>query len=107
MHHKRRFTLLGGECIIKDELTKNGNGHSAHLFFHFADGVIPVVDGEEVMLDNEFQMSFSKSPSGISIYDDTISPSYGVLVQTKSVKVDYIFDDSIQVITRIKTYKND
>ena len=107
MHHKRRFTLLGGECIIKDELTKNGNGHSAHLFFHFADGVIPVVDGEEVMLDNEFQMSFSKSPSGIRIYDDTISPSYGVLVQTKSVKVDYIFDDSIQVITRIKTYKND
>lgn len=101
MNHQRRFAFTNGELIIIDKLTKAGEGHSAKLYFHFAKGIKPFVEDKELALDNGMKITFSIHPSQLEVMDDTLSPSFGVLVQSKTAVATFGFGNEIIIETRI------
>lgn len=100
--HNRRFELVGHCLIISDVLKKEGNKHKAVLHFHFAEGIIPELQDGIVKLNNGFIISFNINPLQLSIIDDTVSPSYGVLIPNKTAMVVFGFDEKISIQTVIK-----
>lgn len=101
MHHHRKFALGSGECVIIDRLEKKGAGHSANFYFHFAEGMIPVICNSRLLLDNKYVIEFSVKPNQINIIDDTLSPSFGVLVSAKTAVINYVFNERLQATTKI------
>ena len=100
-HHLRSFLIEDGVYVIKDALTKEGVGHVANLYFHFAKGAEPSIQGDDLVVENMVRISFSVKPNKLEVFDDTISPSFGVLASSKTAKLTYGFDNSIQLITKI------
>lgn len=101
MKHQRRFTFNNGELVIIDKLTKAGECHSAKLYFHFAEGIKPFVEDKELVLDNGVKVTFSIHPSRLEVIDDTLSPTFGVLVQSKTAVATFGFSNEIIIKTRI------
>lgn len=101
-HHLRRFELKHHGLIINDVLTKEGNNHKAEILFHFAEGVIPVLHDECISLNNGISLSYNLKPSEVFVLDDTLSPSYGVLVPNKTVKMVFYFNEKIEIATKIE-----
>ena len=103
--HQRVFKLYDNGLEVNDRLYKHGNGHNMYMSFHFADNI-------DVCLENEFlklkvgevwyNMYIECSNSHtLSLKDDTISPSFGVLKQSKTLVVETTFDENLQVKTKI------
>lgn len=103
--HKRSFSLKERECTIVDMLAKEGKGHKAEFFFHFAEGIQPKLKNGIIWLNDNVSISFSVKPQGIDIIEDTLSPSFGVLTVSKTAVVTYSFDENLSIITNI-VYKN-
>ena len=102
MHHSRSFCFENGNLKIIDNVKKEGLNHSLMMFFHVAEGINPIVDENRVMLGALGDIVFNNQPKLISIINDTLSPSYGVKTASKTVSVNYIFDEEIELITIIK-----
>lgn len=102
MHHCRSFCFENGNLKIIDNIKKEGLNHSLMMFFHVAEGINPIVDENRVMLGALGDIVLNKQPKLISIINDTLSPSYGVKTASKTVSVNYIFDEEIELITIIK-----
>lgn len=100
--HNRRFELVGRCLTISDELKKEGNKHNAVLHFHFAESIIPELQDGSIKLNNGVRITFSVKPLQLSIIDDTVSPSYGVLMPNKTAIVVFDFDEKISIQTVIK-----
>ena len=105
LSHERKFNFRKGLLTIEDTLTKQGKSHIAKQYFHFAEGVLPTIEDGDLLVSNEVKFHFSTPPSHIQIIDDTISPSFGRLVSTKTAIATYEFDNQIKIITNI-TYAN-
>ena len=105
MDHARMFNFRKGQLIIEDRLTKHGSSHVAKQYFHFAEGVLPAIEDDSLVLGSGIKLLFSTPPSHIEIIDDKISPSFGRLVSTKTAIATYEFNDQINIITTI-TYGN-
>ncbi len=101
MNHQRHFNFNNGELIIVDKLTKSGAGHLAKLFFHFAEGIQPVVNDKVLTIDNDLEIAFSVQPIRLEVIDDTLSPSFGVLVPSKTAVATFKFSHEIIIETRI------
>lgn len=102
MNHLRRFNLTDKGLIIEDKIQKEGNNHLVQLFFHFAQGISPTLKGKKVSFEGiNAVMSFNTLPEKLDIFDDTLSPSYGVRIPSKSLEVAYIFDNEIHIQTII------
>ena len=100
--HNRSFQLEGHCLTISDDLEKEGNRHKAVLNFHFAEGIIPELQDGSVKLNNGVKITFNVKPLQLSIIDDTVSPSYGVLIPNKTAMVVFGFDEKISIQTVIK-----
>lgn len=105
--HGREFELNECSLLILDNLTKEGSGHQAIVSFHLAVGVHSSFDNNEIVLSSEhydITVSFTSQKSVLkpSIVDDTVSPSYGVLSSSKTIKVVLNFDEKENINTVIK-----
>lgn len=105
MHHIRRFLFSNHQLVITDSIRKTGSGHKVELFFHFAEGLIPIIENNSLKLDNKVTISFNFLPSHIEINDDTLSMSYGTFVTSKTAVIRYNFDNGIEIETIIKKEK--
>ena len=106
--HERTFILSDNKLLIKDIITKEGEGHKAQLFFHCGD-VINAQIKENAIEWEEGEYIFSMTSdagTSTSIIDDTISPSYGVLILTKTIVVAVPFEAKKELITKIEWKKN-
>lgn len=101
MTHKRVFTFKNEKLVIRDYLGKKGNNHDAKFYFHFAEGVAPSIIDDVIHISHGFKIEFSIKPSSLVIIDDTLSPSYGVLVNTKTAIASYTFDERLIITTTI------
>lgn len=103
--HQRKISLHDNGVEINDLLHKHGIGHSMYMSFHFADDI-------DVSLEKEFlklrvgEISYDmhiecKKSLALSLKDDTISPSFGVLKPSKTLVVEASFDEKLQIKTKI------
>lgn len=107
MTHHRCIDLGSMFVKITDHLSKKNAGHKAYMSFHFAEDVDAIIDGKGVIslfaCGKEYTMSISsKSSLEMYIVNDTLSPSFGVLVNTKTLIVEFIFDEEAECVTTIK-----
>lgn len=102
MQHKRSFDFKGDELIIKDTIKKDGEGHEACMFFHFAEGVSAVIKDNGFTTNDNVCIRFDIVPDKLELYNDKISPSFGMLTNTRSGVVTYKFEDCITITTTIK-----
>lgn len=102
MNHCRIFESKDEEIVIKDILKKKGQGHEAKLYFHLAEGVDALIENNAIKTNQGVSISFNIDPLNIEICDDTISPSYGVLINSKTIEVTYCFDNEAIFVSRIK-----
>jgi len=104
--HQRSFKLIENQMIIEDVVDKKGKEHQLQLFFHFAPGLTPILDNNTIRCpigDSFISMVFSSGNDYIvSIVEDTVSPSYGVLEQSKTVCISLKFNDRIKFLTTTK-----
>ena len=106
MRHMRRFELTERGLSIKDIVLKKGGNHTADIYYHFKDGLEPIVVNNDIVLSPSIKISFSLIPDNISIYDDTISPSYGIIMKAKSAKVSFSFKDRIEICSYFENVNN-
>lgn len=106
MTHHRDFDLGSQYLKITDCLIKEGNGHKAYMSFHFGKGITPMIEGNIVRLsyaDQHYIINFSDIFSlNLRIIDDTFSPSFGVLEKSRTLVVEFEFDESAECVTVIE-----
>lgn len=102
MHHKRFFDFSGDELIIQDTIKKDGEGHEACLYFHFAEGASAIIKDSGFTIKDRAHIRFDIVPDRIEVNDDTISPSFGELVNTITGVVTYKFENLLKIKTTIK-----
>ena len=102
MRHQRRFIVLEGKIIITDILEKDGDGHIAELFLHFAEGICPIVCTNGLVIGDTVQVAFCGTPEKLEVVDDTFSPSFGVLTNNKTAIASFRFNNSITISTTIQ-----
>ncbi len=101
MHHVRGFEFKNGRLAISDLIVKNGDNHKAVLFLHFANDMIPVINDKSLYLERGINISFNPTPAHLEVVDDNISPSYGVLVDSKTAVASFSFNNKINIETII------
>lgn len=102
--HHRTIDVKDNEIIITDNLYKKGTGHSGILSFHLAPGIIVESEGGVLTMKSEsysVKMSF-ESQVEVEIINDTVSPSYGVLVESQTVTAKTLFDNCEVIKTTIQ-----
>jgi len=103
LSHERSFILEDNRLIIVDTLKKKGSGHHCISSFHLAQGmyvdkvgdryaIITNENGDKYCIELVDEFAFT-----ISVEDDTISPNYGVLVKTKTIRFVFNFDEIINM----------
>lgn len=104
MTHRRHFELGENELVICDAIAKAGNGHRAKMSFHLASGVSVKQKGNGLNLaSGQTSMSFvadSNIPIIMSVVDDTISPSFGVLKASKTIVLSFDFNEKAEIVTK-------
>lgn len=102
--HRRTFEVKANDVLITDELYKKGSGHKGILSFHLAPGIVAKNEDGVLMLKSEsFSVKMSFEPTiDVEISDDAVSPSYGVLENSKTLRTTIKFDNSVIVKTRIQ-----
>lgn len=113
LRHERKFVLSEGLLEISDYLHKDGVGHHGKLFFHLSDKInnsIKYGDSVHVELPScvvyfRWTAQNTKVKMTTQIVDDTYSPSYNIGIPTKSLMVDFSFDDKCTIKTIIEWKK--
>lgn len=110
MTHNRTFLFGNNKLQLCDRIKKRGNNHQAFLYFHLAPEIAPsllnkevhfVVSGKNITISFEYDGDYD-----VSIIDDTVSPSYGVLLDSKTIVVKFNFNNNIEFQTIIEHEKN-
>lgn len=104
LKHRRSFEVFDNEVLITDQLNKEGAGHSAMLSFHFEPQLKAHIEGDKVALETDnyhINLGFSQSLE-TELIEDTVSPSYGVLLESKTIRAKVLFDESVVIKTSIK-----
>lgn len=102
--HYRKVELLDDAIYIIDELKKTGNNHNTVFSFHLAPQInVQLEDGGLKLVSEEYfiKMNFDKNME-IEVVADTISPSYGVLKDSKTIRVITHFDENVVLKTKIQ-----
>lgn len=100
MEHQRTYYVLKDRLELRDIIKKEGEKHNASLYFHLAPGLTPRIVNNNVVI-NGISISFNKVPTRLRVLEDGVSPSFGVLVEAKTVVANFIFDNKLEVITTI------
>ena len=106
MTHRREFDLASDYLKITDYLAKKGPCHNAYMSFHFSKGVEATIEGTSVKLicgRKQYRITFdSQIQLCMRIEEDTISPSFGVIEDTKTLVVEFTFDENAKCVTIIE-----
>ena len=106
MHHYRTLDLQEGKLLIKDVVEKTGSGHEGHLRLHLAEGIEPELKSGSVFFEvGDYALSISNSECDTSIENDTWSPSFGVLKNSKTIDLNFKFDNKTDITTIISWTK--
>lgn len=110
MTHHRTFILWKDKLQICDRIKKTGNNHQTTISFHLAPGITPSIIDKVIYFKAEgtdFTMTFAcDNDYEITIIEDTVSPSYGVLQDSKTIVVVLRFNENAEFKTIIKNEKN-
>lgn len=107
--HKREFTLRDTELVIRDTVSKQGDNHQLVCRFHFAPDV--KLNASDLSVDFETKHFFGQlqfrtlSIPKIALVDDTVSSSYGILQESKTVELSLAFNEQTIVDTYISWKK--
>lgn len=110
MTHHRAIDLSSNSLKITDILTKKNGIHKAYMSYHFANEIDAILENNKIRLAShngkEYNMTFiSISPLSMRIIHDNISPSYGVLIPTKTLIIEFEFEDNVKCVTNIEKLK--
>lgn len=103
LNHHRRI-VIGDDCLqMTDILRKEGPNHCAVFSFHLAPDLKVWGKGREIRLETKalFLEILFGGEVGVEVVDDTVSPSYGVLVPSKTIRVQVSFDNEAVLDTKI------
>lgn len=109
LEHQRIFTLYSDGCFLKieDKLEARGE-HNIEMFFHFAPDIhVTLIENTNAVringdcLDIQLVIECSNDLK-LSVQDDTVSPSYGLIINTKTLVVESKFIDELKITTSIK-----
>lgn len=111
LKHQRTFYLYSNASLLKieDRIKTTGN-HEMEMFFHLAPEMNIYPKGNSVCaiyndaVDVEMSIECTNELK-MKIKDDTVSPSYGILTQSKTLIVYSEFVDEINITTYIKWKK--
>lgn len=105
MHHYREFILEDNAIIINDVITKKGDNHKAFLSFHLAPEVSVCKEKSYLTLVSRSYTALLSvdtiNPTNITVDNDTVSPSYGVLKPSQTIRLEFSFSDKSEIKTRI------
>lgn len=101
MTHQRTFSLKQEGLSIKDKLSKKGKNHLATFYFHLSQSITPEINEKRIVLDSGQIIMFANEPNSLEIIDDTLSPSFGSILKSKTLKISYRFNDELLVETSI------
>lgn len=105
LNHSRKFLLSETALIIKDHLSKSGDGHTACLSLHFATGLMPVINKNELIIEtnNYIIVVIFESPEifNLKIKNDSVSPSFGVLENSNTAILEATFNEYTEFKTKI------
>lgn len=107
LRHNRIFQMEDCSVIITDTLTKKGSHHEAVLSFHLAPHLNVRVNGNMVLLETKeyfIEIVFDDNYQ-IEVIDDSVSSSYGVIEDAKTILAKLTFCDSVDINTRIQWKK--
>ncbi len=106
--HQRIYNLYDNELQINDSLYKSGQGHAMYMSFHFANDVDVCLNHDNLWLnvgERQYKMHIEcKNMLELSLKDDTISPSFGKLKNSKTLVIRSQFDNEIKIKTIISYY---
>ena len=109
MTHSRKILFEDNLIVIDDSINKKSGNHIVESFYHLAPEVLVDIHDNKIQLevdDVQVLMFFeSQSCYSITVIEDTVSPSYGVLIPSKTVKLESKFEDCFQLKTIIKWRK--
>lgn len=103
LEHHRRIVIEEGCVHITDVLRKEGPNHCALFSFHLAPHLKVWGKGREIRLETEalFLEIFFAGEVDVEVVDDTVSPSYGVLTPSKTIRAQVSFDSKAVLDTKI------
>lgn len=110
LHHIRQFVVETKQIVIIDTIIKKGSSHTCTSSFHLASNIeVKVVENNQVQLitkeGNELQLAIKADHDiNIIVEDDTVSPHYGVLKQSKTIRFVFSFDEK-ELIKYILSWK--
>lgn len=110
MSHNRLFQLNEDCLTIDDEIIKAGKSHHAVLSYHLSPEVEARIADDIVEIETssylvKMMVVQDDKQRSLTIEDDTYSPSYGVSVRSKTVRVGVSFDESSKIQTKIQWQK--
>ena len=111
MNHHRSFKCTGHSILIEDAISKTGQSHKVMLSFHCAEHVFVSVESDQTAIVEtphyRVMISFQSGDVPFRLYKekDTVSPSYGVLAETETLRVEASFDEKLTMNTDIKWEK--
>ncbi len=109
INHRRRVVSHNAyKFQVIDEIVNN-NYHKFTLYYHFSNEVEVTLKGSSVILETKngatLKMDVETTiDSEIKIIDDTISPSFGIMRQAKTMKVECFSKENVTFKTSF-TYK--
>lgn len=112
LEHRRSFTLYNNAPVIELEDIVIARGeHKMEMFFHLATGVnvLETNDYDFTIIHNDnikSEISFEcENKINLKVIDDTVSPSYGKINDSKTLIIGLEFIDKINITTKIKWIK--
>lgn len=102
--HQRTFEVGDNVLNIKDCLKKEGDNHTGVFSFHLAHNIDPSIRGKEIVLslENYYVTITFDTNLEVNIADDNVSPSYGVLLRSKTIRFEIKFDEKLELNTYFK-----
>ena len=107
LKHYRRFAIEDNAVIISDSLQKEGANHSVVLSFHLSPQLTLQSDRNLITVESDdyvVNLVLDKRME-VTIVEDTVSPSYGVLIDAKTIRAKMSFDEELVLNTRIQWKK--
>ena len=110
MHHTRKLELTTNQLVIDDTIEKAEDNHNIKLYYNLSDSANNINRVENRVLFEtphyNIEMMIDGVPQDfISVVDDFISPSYGVLVNAKMIVAKGSFDNHVIIKSIIKWSK--
>ncbi len=107
MTHSRVFKCAGDSLFIQDTINKAGRYHKGVLSFHCAGHASVSVESKQkaIVETPHYRVTLTfdlgEAQHRLFMEKDTVSPSYGVLTESETLRVEAAFDEQLTMKTEI------